>query len=266
VWLTLFALGSFVLVVVFGCVCVVVSVGNVACHRLFALVRVPLRMTVSLCVIDTVVSVNVAMHCASQSCPTDIRDVVPRAGKMCAVRAIAGKCGKSNSAVCVAFIVAWFGSRTLIPAVVRCLFLYGADTARKWPVHPVSTIKLWCDVEGPRGNSTVFDIVAVTGLFTCLAPFASSWLLLGSPRPHFSSGLPSSSVLPLGVLRLRSMRVMYWNTTRSLGMRRMKLLPPHMFCHVASLTCPFAGYLHVALLCAELGFVMRSCMSPCNQQ
>ena len=165
--------------------------------------------------------------------------------------------------------MSWLGRRTLIPVFVLCLFLYGADTARKWPVHPVSMMKLWDVVEGPRGDSTVFDIVAVTGLFTCLALFASSCLPLGSPRPHFSSDLPSSSVFPLGILRLRpsfSVRVMYWNTTRSLGMRRMKLLPPHMFCHVASLTCPFAGYLQVALLCAELGLVMRSCMSPCDQQ
>jgi len=264
--LTLFALGSVVFAGVFGCGCFALSVGSVACHRLFDLLHIPVRISVLLCVIVTVVSVNVAMHCASQSCPTDIRDVVPRAGKMCAIRALAGKFGKSNSAVCVAFIIAWFGKRTLMPVVVLCLFVYGADTARKWPVQPVSMIKLWDDVEGPRGKFLVFDFVAVTGLFTCLAPFASPWLLLGSPRPHFSSGLTSSSVLPLGVLRLHSMRVMYWNTTRSLGMRRMKLLPPHMFCHVASFTCPFAGYLQVALLCTELGFVMRSCMSPCDQQ
>jgi len=68
----------------------------------------------------------------------------------------------------MAVIVSWLGRHTLIPVFVLCLFLYGADTARKWPVHPVSTMKLWDVVEGPRGDSTVFDIVAVTGLFTCL--------------------------------------------------------------------------------------------------
>jgi len=86
----------------------------------------------------------------------------------------------------VAFIIAWFGKHTLIPVVVLCLFLYGVDNAGKWPVQPVSMIKLWDGVEGPRGKLAVFDIVAVTGLFTCLAPFASLWLLLGSPPcPHF---------------------------------------------------------------------------------
>jgi len=124
-------MGSFVLGGVVDCAIDAVSVGSVACQRLLVLFRVPMRMIALLCVIVTVVSVKVAMHCASQSCPTDIRDVVPRAGNMCAVRACAGKFGKSNSAVCVAFIIAWFGNRTLIPVVVLCLFLYGADIDKK---------------------------------------------------------------------------------------------------------------------------------------
>jgi len=230
--LTLFAQGSVVFVGVFSHGCFALPVGSVACHRLFDLLHIPVRISVLLCVIVTVMSVNVAMHHALQSCPTDIREVVPGAGKMCTICALAGKFGKSNSAVCVAFIIAWFGKCTLIPVVVLCLFVYGVDTARKWPVQLVSMIKLWDDVEGPRGKFLVFDIVAVTGLFTCLAPFALLWLLLGSPCPHFSSGLTSSSVFPLGVLCFRPsflVRVMYWNTTRSLGMRHMKLLLPHMF-------------------------------------
>jgi len=65
------------------------------------------------------------MHCASKSCPTDIREVVPRAGKICTVCAAAGKFGKSNSFVCVAFIVAWFGKYMLIPVVVLVWSGYG---------------------------------------------------------------------------------------------------------------------------------------------
>jgi len=102
-----------------------VSVSSVACQRLFELVWVPVRITVLLCVIVTVVSMNMAMHCALQSCPTDIREVVLKARKTCAVSAVAGKFGKSNSFVCVAFIVAWFGKYMLIPVVVLVWSGYG---------------------------------------------------------------------------------------------------------------------------------------------
>jgi len=82
---------------VVNCAYGAVSVGSVACHRLLALFCVPVRITVLLCVIVTVVSVNMAMHCASQSCLMGIREVVPRAGKICTVHAFTGKFGKSNS-------------------------------------------------------------------------------------------------------------------------------------------------------------------------
>ena len=64
--------------------------------------------------------------------------MVPRSGKIWAVMAALGKYGKFNAAVCVAFMMLWFGRRTLIPCSVFFLFLYGAVIARKCPVHPVS--------------------------------------------------------------------------------------------------------------------------------
>jgi len=84
------------------------------------------------------VFMNVAMHCASHSWPTERIDVLLRSGKMCAVCTSKGKFGKSNSDVWVVIIVSLFGNSTLIPFVVFFFFLYEAETARKWPVHPVS--------------------------------------------------------------------------------------------------------------------------------
>ncbi len=65
----------------------------------------PCRIVLLLCIILMVVSVNVAVQCASHSWPTDSSDVVPSSGKMCAVHAFTGKFGKFNSAVCVDIIV-----------------------------------------------------------------------------------------------------------------------------------------------------------------
>jgi len=83
----------------------VVCVGRLTFHKFVFLFCVPLRMVLSLCVIVMVFSVNVAVQSASQSCPTDSSEVVPRAGNMWAVRAALGKFGKSNLAVWVAVIV-----------------------------------------------------------------------------------------------------------------------------------------------------------------
>jgi len=147
VWLMLFA----VCIVVFFCFLFSTSIqglvsvsvgfcGSCACHKLLGFVHVLCRTVLLLCVMVTSMFVKVAVHCASQSCPTERSDVLPRFGNMCPVRASKGKFGKSNSAVWVAIIVSLFGNIMLIPFGVLFLFLYGAVTAKKWPVHPVSTI------------------------------------------------------------------------------------------------------------------------------
>jgi len=100
-------------------------VGIVVCHRLLDFDRVPMSMILLLCVIITLVSMNVALHCASQSWPTNSSDVVPRSGKIWAVIAALGKCGKFNLAVCVAFMMLWFGRWTLIPCFLFFYFCMG---------------------------------------------------------------------------------------------------------------------------------------------
>jgi len=171
--------------------------GSVACQRLSGVVRVPCRTVSLLCVMVTSLLVNVAVHCASQSCPMESSEVLPSSGKMCAVQASKGKFGKSNSAVCVAIIVSLFGKSTLILLFVFCLFLYGAVTARKCPVHPVSTM-IWCVgvVEGPSGVVAVR--FSLTLFFMLLAASCS---LLGSPRLHTSTFLGVVSLSSWVVLR-----------------------------------------------------------------
>jgi len=119
--------------------------------------------------------------------------MVPRSGKIWAVMAALGKCGKFNSAVCVAFMMLWFGRRTLIPCSVFFLFLYGAVIVRKCLVQPVSMMKWCCLVEGPRGSLTVSAFLSVAVVFTL---FTASGILLGSPRTHSSSFIVVSSFFP----------------------------------------------------------------------
>jgi len=166
VWLTLFACCMIVFVFFLFSTSIqglvsssLLGCGMLACHRLSCFVRVPCSTVLLLCVIVTSVLVNVAVHCASQSWPTDNSDVFPRSGNMCAVRASTGKFGKSNSAVCVAVIVSLFGKSTLIPCSVFCLLVYSAETDKKWPVHPVSTMRLWLVVEGPNGGALLLMLL-----------------------------------------------------------------------------------------------------------
>ena len=68
---------------------------------------------------------NNAEHLESQSCPIDRRDPEARCGKMWAVRALFGSPGMSRIAVWVDFIVALFGSMTLMPFCVGIMAVKG---------------------------------------------------------------------------------------------------------------------------------------------
>jgi len=86
-WLTLYALS------VVSCCSITLSfvcsavVGKFTFQRFVLLMHLPLRIILLLCVMVTVLSVNVVMHYASNNCPTNSSNVVPRAGKIWAVQA-----------------------------------------------------------------------------------------------------------------------------------------------------------------------------------
>lgn len=68
---------------------------------LVAAERVPCRMGFWSQIMSTPVLSKCAVQPASQSCPTERRDVVPRAGNTCAWQASGGRPGKSKSACVV---------------------------------------------------------------------------------------------------------------------------------------------------------------------
>lgn len=81
-------------------------------------------------------------HSASQSCPIDRSDPDARCGNMCTYRACLVRSGRSNSAVCVAFMVASLGMMTSAPVFVGLIFLIGSTVwttlSKKWSIAPVS--------------------------------------------------------------------------------------------------------------------------------
>jgi len=142
-------------------------------------------------------------------------------------------------------------------------------------VQPVSMMNL-CGlgvVEGPRGSGMVRICFLVTIDFTL---FTASGILLGSPRPHSSSSFLVSSFFPCCFPRFHFplssvsfsslLYVGHSKMAGSAGLRWMLVFPPRMCARVAFLLCPFAGYAHVALVCACSSFLMFVCMSPCVQQ
>jgi len=173
-----------------------------------------------LCVTVTVSAVNVAVQLASHSCPIDISKVLPRAGKMWATRAAGGKCGKFNSAVCVAIIVSWLGNLTFIPLLVGFLLVVGAIGVRKWPVLPVLRMNMWLAAEGPSVSEAVRAVWFVTVLFTWLVA-VPSMTVLGSLHLHsvwviFSVGVSGDCFR----FFCRSLYGTYWKIALSFGMRQ----------------------------------------------
>ena len=66
--------------------------------------RIPLRMVEPLKWIETLLLSKWAVHPASQSCPMESKEVLPRAGKRWAILAAVGICGRDSSAVWVEYI------------------------------------------------------------------------------------------------------------------------------------------------------------------
>ena len=62
------------------------------------------------------------------------------AGKMCALRAAAGKVGRFKVAVWVDSIVVPSGKLTVMPLGVACFSVTGVLEEIKWPVQPVSAM------------------------------------------------------------------------------------------------------------------------------
>jgi len=139
-------------------------------------------------------------------------------------------------------------------------------------VQPVFMVNL-CGlgvVEGPRGSEMV---CICNNRFTL---FTASGILLGSPCLHSSPSFVVSSFFPccfpclnfpLGSVSFSSL--LYVGCSKmagSVGMHQMLVLPPLMCARVAFLLCPFAGYVHVALVCACSSFLMLVCLSPYVQQ
>ena len=95
---------------------------------------------------------NRAVHPASHNWPMDSNEPDANLENMCARRASGGNCRMSSRAVCVDFIVAWFGSMTSIGCAARCtlmsfivvcmrlvlLIIRFLSSSMKVPVAPVS--------------------------------------------------------------------------------------------------------------------------------
>jgi len=85
--------------------------------------RVPVNMSFPLCVTVHLSLVNVAVHPASHSCPNDNRDVLPRSGNACAVRAVGGIVSKGSC-----------------PWVFECMYSLFAS----WTGSDVGVLMTWC--------------------------------------------------------------------------------------------------------------------------
>lgn len=117
---------------------------------------------------------------------------------------------------------------------------------KKCPVLPVSAMVeitkefddsiCGCAMGGPieENKETFTEFLAI--LFVTIVSF----LTIGSPRPHAVAGTA-------GVVR--GGRTNTWDSPRR---RWIWLQPPFMLLMVASLQCPGALRLHVALVCSEL--------------
>ena len=79
-------------------------------------------MLVSLCVMVTVVAVKTASHPASHRAPIEMREVVPRSGKVWAKVALAGRPLKGSVPVWEERMVPPSGICTEMGLVVGCMF------------------------------------------------------------------------------------------------------------------------------------------------
>ena len=175
-------------------------------HKLESRSRRLVRMVPVVWLIVTAESVKVAVHPASQSLPMESKEVLPSAGKRCAMQAAGGSCGRLMSAMWLVAMVVPLGSCTERGSfVARTLRRPVASMARKWPVQPVSAMRevgtmlllsVMVEAEGPSGGDAVVEILfaieilvskTVVGVVTGCLPV---WL--GSPRPQAARGVAST--------------------------------------------------------------------------
>ena len=106
----------------------------------------------------TAVALKVTSHPASHSCPMERRVWDAKSGTMCTWRAAGGRCGISNSAVWVEYMIVPLGLWMAIGWVAGCLLTTGSVVVPKWAVLPVSAMM---DVMG--GPVEISRLVEETG-------------------------------------------------------------------------------------------------------
>ena len=133
-------------------VVVVLLVDDGRLHSVVDWSRLPVRTILLLCFTWRCLASKVAVHPLSHKAPIDSSGW-RRAGNMCALRAPAGRVGRSRVAVWVACIVLPSGSLTWMPFWMVVLLVTGVLIGRKWPVHPESKMQLVVGVRsgGSRG-------------------------------------------------------------------------------------------------------------------
>lgn len=131
------------------------GLGKLICHSRSGCLLPAARHSWSLKML-TASLVKVTVQPASQSLPMLSRDVLPKAGKMCASQAVGGRPGRVTLPVCVDAMVVPSGRATWMGLEEGVLDVAGAEVERKWPVEPVSAMAEWVDTgvsgEGPRGG------------------------------------------------------------------------------------------------------------------
>ena len=137
-------------------------------HKLESRMRRPVRMVLVVWSIVTEESENVAVHPASHSWPMDSKEVLPSAGKRCAMQAAGGSCGRLMLAVWLDDMVVLLGSCTEMGLFVTRMFRRPvASMARKWPVQPVLATRevgtmllllVMVEAEGPSSGDAVVKL------------------------------------------------------------------------------------------------------------
>ena len=159
-----------------------------ASHRRVVGSRSPVsRMVPREVMIWTCLLSNIALHPASQSCPTDRRERFSIAGKICASSAAGSRCGRLRKVLVVAVMVLPFGRLTSRGSRVETWLGFGtAELLRKCPVAPVSIIARGKRAGGP--SVSIYVCGNNVGLSFILAFLHLYCSVLGALRSHNSVG------------------------------------------------------------------------------
>ena len=88
------------------------------------LTRDPFKTIAPLCSMLTPVAVNVAVHPASQNCPTDSNACPAKSGNRCACNDLLGRFSNGSIASCVLMMASPFGRRTVHGLDVAILLMH----------------------------------------------------------------------------------------------------------------------------------------------